>query len=231
MDDFHRRLARIAFDAGDDLGLVLAGGYAIAEHHLTSRPSKDVDFATASPLPLPRISDQLARAYRAAGFEVVVIESTPRMARMEVRDLTRVCEVDLLKEAIGPPTRFSVGPVLAIEDAIGLKMRALHDRTTHRDFIDVRAAAAAGHSLQDLERFGRRHTPDFSVADLADRLGAVGDLNDRGFAVYGLDEATISELRSWAAGWEAKLRERRDSDPASPSVSEGPNWDAYLDEA
>jgi hypothetical protein len=28
METFHRRLARIAFDAGDELGLVLAGGYA-----------------------------------------------------------------------------------------------------------------------------------------------------------------------------------------------------------
>jgi hypothetical protein len=189
-----------------------------------------VDFATASPLPLPQITDRLASAYRAAGFEVTVAESTPRMARMEVQDQTRVCEVDLLKEAIGPPTWMSVGPVLAIEDAVGLKMRALHDRTTHRDFIDVRAAVAAGYSVQDLERFGRRHTPDFAIADLADRLGAVADLNDRGFAAYGLDEEAISELRSWAAGWEAKLRAQQDLNPGPQPLSPEPDWDAYLDE-
>jgi len=230
VDDFHRLLAQIGFHAGDDLGLVLAGGYAIAEYHLTSRPSRDVDFATASPLPLPQITDRLAEAYRATGFEVTVVESTQRMARMEVHDQTRVCEVDLLKEAIGPPARMSVGPVLAIEDAVGLKMRALHDRTTHRDFIDVQAAAAAGYSVQDLERFGRRHTPDFAVADLADRLGAVVDLNDRGFAAYGLDEEAIGELRSWAAGWEANLRARQDFDPGPQPASPEPDWDAYLDE-
>jgi hypothetical protein len=230
VDDFHRQLAQIGFNAGDDLGLVLAGGYAIAEYRLTDRPSRDVDFATASPLPLPQITDRLAGAYRAAGFEVTLIESTPRMARMEVQDRTQVCEVDLLKEAIGPPTRLSVGPVLAIDDAIGLKMRALHDRTTHRDFIDVRAAAAAGYSVQDLERFGRRHTPDFAMTDLADRLGAVVDLNDRGFAAYGLDEDAITELRSWAAGWEADLRARQDFDPGSQPASPEPDWDAYLHE-
>lgn len=230
MEDFHRTLARIGFDAGDDLGLVLAGGYAISQYGLTSRPSRDVDFATASPLPLPQITDRLAEAYRATGFEVTVVESTQRMARMEVHDQTRVCEVDLLKEAIGPPARMSVGPVLAIEDAVGLKMRALHDRTTHRDFIDVQAAAAAGYSVQDLERFGRRHTPDFAVADLADRLGAVVDLNDRGFAAYGLDEEAIGELRSWAAGWEANLRARQDFDPGPQPASPEPDWDAYLDE-
>jgi hypothetical protein len=230
MDDFHLLLAQIGFQAGNDLGLVLAGGYAIAEYNLTSRPSRDVDFATASLLPLPQIADRLAGAYRAAGFEVTVVETTPRMARMEVQDQTRVCEVDLLKEAIGPPTRMSVGPVLAIEDAIGLKIRALHDRTTHRDFIDVQAAVAAGYSVQDLERFGRRHTPDFSTADLADRLGAVNDLNDRGFAAYGLSEEAISELRSWAAGWQANLHARQDVDLRSPSAPPEPNWDAYLDE-
>jgi hypothetical protein len=50
----------------------------------------------------------------------------------------------------------SIGPVLAIDDAIGLKVRALHDRTTHRDFIDVHAATIAGYTPGDLERLGRR---------------------------------------------------------------------------
>ncbi|MFI7546287.1 nucleotidyl transferase AbiEii/AbiGii toxin family protein [Actinoplanes sp. NPDC049599] len=57
MDPFHQRLARTAFDASDDLGLVLAGGYAISAHHLTSRPSRDLDFATMSTLPLDVITD------------------------------------------------------------------------------------------------------------------------------------------------------------------------------
>src|SRR5262245_21836686 len=99
MDDLHRTIAQIGFDAGDDLGLVLAGGYAISQYGLTSRPSRDVDFATASPLPLPQVTDRLAHAYQAAGYTVPVVETTARMARMEVTDGTRVCEVDLLKEA------------------------------------------------------------------------------------------------------------------------------------
>jgi nucleotidyltransferase AbiEii toxin of type IV toxin-antitoxin system len=110
VDDFHRTLARIGFDAGDDLGLVLAGGYAISQYGLTSRPSRDVDFATASPLPLAEITDRLAQAYQAAGYTVTVVEATSRMARMDVTDGTRSCEIDLLKEAIGPPTRLTVGP-------------------------------------------------------------------------------------------------------------------------
>lgn len=78
MDPFHQELARIAFDASDDLGLVLAGGYAISAHRLTSRPSRDLDFATVSTLPLDVITDQLADVYRAAGYDVLVIERLRR---------------------------------------------------------------------------------------------------------------------------------------------------------
>lgn len=128
------------------------------------------------------------------------------MARMDVTDGTRACEVDLLKEAIGPPTWLTVGPVLAIDDAVGLKMRALYSRTMPRDIIDVRAAGAAGYSTLDLERLGRQHTPEFRDEELADRLAAVADLPERGFTAYGLTEDTIADLRAWALAWESDLR-------------------------
>lgn len=229
MDDFHRTIAQIGFDAGDDLGLVLAGGYAISQYGLTSRPSRDVDFATASPLPLPEVADRLAQAYQDAGYTVTIVEATSRMARMDVTDGTRGCEVDLLKEAIGPPTRLTVGPVLAIDDAVGLKMRALYNRTMPRDIIDVRAAGAAGYSTLDLERLGRQHTPEFRAEELADRLGAVAELPDRGFTAYGLTDDTIASLRAWAIAWERELRARLASEPDQRPGTAELDWDAYLD--
>ena len=229
MDNFHRRLARIAFDAGDDLGLVLAGGYAIAMHELTSRPSHDVDFATASPLPLQQIVDRLAEAYRVEGLAVTVIEVTRRMARMDVHAGTQMCEVDLLKEAIGPPVLLRVGPVLAMDDAIGLKMRSRHDRALHRDFIDVHAAARSGYTSSDLERCGRRHAPHVTLSDLADRLASIDDRDDRTFVDYGLDDQQIRDLRVWATRWEGDIRLRLSSD-ADPQPGPGePDWDVYLD--
>jgi hypothetical protein len=39
VEELHQRLARIAFAAGNDLGLMLAGGYPISAHRLTERPS------------------------------------------------------------------------------------------------------------------------------------------------------------------------------------------------
>ncbi|GAA2499105.1 nucleotidyl transferase AbiEii/AbiGii toxin family protein [Winogradskya humida] len=68
MDRLHEQLARIAFNAGDELGLVLAGGYAISAHRLTERPSRDLDLATASPLPLGAITGRLADVYWAEGL-------------------------------------------------------------------------------------------------------------------------------------------------------------------
>ncbi|MFB9695096.1 hypothetical protein ACFFRK_18750 [Amorphoplanes digitatis] len=51
MDDFDRTLAEIVFNVGDDLGLVLAGGYAISAHKLTSRPSRQHSATPDSPSP------------------------------------------------------------------------------------------------------------------------------------------------------------------------------------
>jgi len=162
VDRLHRRLAGLAFDAGDDLGLVLAGGYAISAHRLTDRPSRDLDLATASRLPLDEIADRLTAAYRAEGFAVTVVESSPLMARLEVTADGELCEVDLLKEAIGPPVLLDVGPVLGLDDAVGLKVGALHDRATHRNFIDVHAAhVRGGYTFNDLERLGALHCRGF----------------------------------------------------------------------
>lgn len=230
MEAFHQQLAKIAFEAGDELCLVLAGGYAVSAHQLTDRPSRDLDFATASPLGLSDVAARLRAAYQRAGYRVVLVESTPRMARLDVNDGRQSCEVDLLKEAIGPPVQLEIGPVLALDDAVGLKMRALHDRAAHRDFIDVHAAARrGGYTYADLERVAAVHTPHFASTDLAERLEAVELRDDRTFYAYGLDEEQIAEVRRWALGWAAIIRVRTERAIADEGRS-GPDWDAYLDE-
>ena len=120
--------------------------------------------------------------------------------------------------------------MLALDDAVGLKMRALHDRAAHRDFIDVHAAATrGGYTYADLERVAAVHTPYFALADLADRLEAVELRDDRTFYGYGLDDAQIAEVRRWALGWTTDIRAR--AHQVGPGeASSGPVWDAYLDE-
>src|SRR5690349_21154376 len=116
MDELHRHLLDVGFAAGDDLGLVLAGGYALTAYEILKRPSRDIDFATATALPLPTVASRLADAYRSRGYAATIVEATPRMARLIVATGTAECEVDILKEAIGPAAQLSIGPVLAFED-------------------------------------------------------------------------------------------------------------------
>jgi hypothetical protein len=163
----------VALSADGQLGLVLAGGYAISAHALTSRPSQDLDFATRSPLPMVEVTDRLAHVFREAGCEVTVVEVAPLMGRPEIISDGQVCEIGLLKGPIGSPVLLEIGPVLALDDAVGMKVAALRDRATHRDFIDVHAAATrADYTLADLEQLGAAHKPSFSAGELMDRLAA-----------------------------------------------------------
>ncbi|MEG3632300.1 nucleotidyl transferase AbiEii/AbiGii toxin family protein [Micromonospora palythoicola] len=228
MQPLHRKLLEVGFSAGDDLGLVLAGGYAMAAHELVDRPSQDIDFATATALPLATVVDRLAGTYRSAGYQTEIIEVTPRMARMLVSDATMSCEVDLLKEGLGPPARLAVGPVLSFEDAVGLKMRALHDRAAHRDYIDVHAANNRL-SWHEIEKLGAQHTAGFSLEELADRLGSISERDPRTFRSYGLGDDDIETLCRWAIAWEADIRSRLANGETGPVPVAGDEWDAYLD--
>jgi hypothetical protein len=232
VEDLHRELARIAFAAGEDLGLMLAGGYAIRAHGLTERPSGDLDLATSAGIELPAIADRLAEAFRQSGFDVHLIEAKPRMARLQVTRGDAVCEVDLLKEAVGPPALVDLGPVLTLDDAVGLKVRPLADRALHRDFIDVHAAAVkAGYTWPDLERLGARHSPSWSLAELADRLSAIHLRDDVTFAAYGLTDDEIDELRRWAQSWADDILSRLAAEIGALDERSGAEgWDAYLGE-
>ena len=100
---------------------MLAGGYAIRAHGLTDRPSGDLDLATSAGLDLATITNRLSDAFRRGGFDVQVIESKARMARLQVTRGAAICEVDLLKAAVGPPALLELGPVLTLDDAVGLR--------------------------------------------------------------------------------------------------------------
>lgn len=104
------------------------------------------------------------------------------------------------------------GPVLALADVIGTKVRALADRGAVRDLIDVHAAAEH-HTTSDLERLGERHGRDeFRLQDLHDRLAGAEWYDDEEFAAYGLTEDETSRLRAWAQQWAIDLSQRLGAD-------------------
>lgn len=211
----HRRVLLDALSVFAEHGLLLAGGYAFRAHEFLYCPSQDLDFATASHEPLADVADHVREAFASAGYGARTVEATGRYARLVLRlpDSDDELELDLLKEALAPGyISLHLAPgatvrVLSLEDTVGLKARAWHDRFVIRDIIDLHAVAEA-FSYADIENLARRHDPDLDLEAILDHLAGVGVFADEDFAEYGLDEATIASLRTWATGWYGDLARR-----------------------
>ncbi|MGW4984811.1 nucleotidyl transferase AbiEii/AbiGii toxin family protein [Streptomyces mirabilis] len=203
LPDHHRRLLADALTAGRPFGLALMGGYAVQAHGIVHRPSQDLDFATEHPAAMHEIIEQLVLGLSERGWQVTVIDVAPLKARFLATDPATgaACEVDLLKEVLWRrPVLLDVGPVLALDDLIGTKVRALGDRGLARDAIDVHAARHL-YSAGELEGLAARRPEEFDLQELHDRLESLEWISDAEFEAYGLDAADITELRSWAQEW------------------------------
>ncbi|MER5911911.1 nucleotidyl transferase AbiEii/AbiGii toxin family protein [Streptomyces sp. NPDC001982] len=203
LPELHRRLLSDALDSGHAYRLVLAGGYAIQAHELVSRTSQDLDLATDAPQGMSEITRVVAAGLEAKGWEIRIVEVAPRMARLLATDVTTgaACELDILKEIFHrPPAHTDAGPTLSRDDAVGLKVRALHDRGFPRDVIDVFSAREL-YTIGELERLSAQHDEEFDLEELHGRLEAVDFTSDREYAAYGMSSAQIAELRTWVQGW------------------------------
>ncbi|GLX19749.1 MULTISPECIES: nucleotidyl transferase AbiEii/AbiGii toxin family protein [Streptomyces] len=215
LSGLHRRLLDAVIDIGSPYPLVLAGGYAVQAHGLVERVSQDLDVATENPAPMADIAAGLEHGLAARGWRVETIAVDPLSARLVVTDPAtgERCEVDVLKEHFWtPPARTEYGPVLALDSVIGTKVRALADRGTARDLIDVHAASRH-RTRGELERLGERHGRDeFRLADLRDRLAGAEWTDDEEFTAYGLTEPETAALRAWALDWATDLDRRLHGD-------------------
>lgn len=162
LSDLHRRLLSDVLAIGTPYPLVITGGYAVQAHGLVDRLSQDLDVATENPAPMAEITRALTVGLAERGWQVIEVGVDPLSGRLVVTDPAtgEQCEVDILKEAFWrPPAATEYGPVLALDDVIGTKVRALADRGAVRDLIDVHAASCL-HTTADLETLGRRHARD-----------------------------------------------------------------------
>lgn len=213
----HLRVVLDGLPIFEKFGLRLAGGYAFRAHEILSRPSQDLDFATSSNMPLPEVAAQVQEAFAALGYAVRIDEAGVRSARLHLRlpVWQDELEVDLLKEALEPRwLTVEVGAAahlqaVSLDDAVGMKARAWHDRFVPRDIINLHAVAATGSfSCVDIESLGRRHAPELDLEVLLEHLSGVGAWADRAFQAYGLDEQAISDLRRWVTEWYDDLNQR-----------------------
>ncbi|MDI9832277.1 nucleotidyl transferase AbiEii/AbiGii toxin family protein [Streptomyces sp. KAU_LT] len=233
-----RHLTDDVLTVGARYALVLAGECAVRAHGLTPAPRREtppraqalelpgaedhrrrrgprrpgpLEVATQTAEPMERVAAVLCAGLAERGWEVRPVETDPLSARLLVTDPDTGEErtVDVVKETLWrPPVTTDLGPALALEDVIGTKVRALADRGTARDVVDV-YLAAPGWTFPDLEEQGRRHAWDaFDPADLQSRLEATDLLDDREFTARGLPEDAVPALRGWIRAWADDIAER-----------------------
>jgi hypothetical protein len=211
LNALHRRLLQDVLEIGNAFPFVITGGYAVQAHGLVDRLSRDIDVATNSSVPMSSLADQLIAGLKERGWQVRVIGIDPISARFMVTDpgTSEDCEVDILKEGFNrPPEATPYGPVLALDDVIGTKVRALADRGYPRDLVDIHAASRI-RSQGELESLGRRCAWDeFSLEGLAIRLSSVQWRDDEEFSAYGLSDNETADLRGWAQAWADDINRR-----------------------
>jgi hypothetical protein len=210
LTELHRRLLHDLLEVGSDFPLVITGGYAVQAHGLVERASRDLDVATQSPTSMDTIVTAVSAGLVERGWAVRRLEIDPLSARLMVSDETdQECEVDILKEAFWePPVETDYGPVLALDDVIGTKVRALADRGAVRDLIDSYAVSQI-RTNTEMEALGSRHArDDFCLEDLAMRLGGAEWYDDDAFAAYGIGDESLQAIRAWATSWSDDINRR-----------------------
>jgi predicted nucleotidyltransferase component of viral defense system len=212
LSDLHRRLLQDVLEVGNAFPLVITGGYAVQAHRLVDRFSRDIDMATDSAAAMETIVEAVVVGLTGRGWSVEVIGVDPHGARMMATAPTsgEQCELDILRESFShPPETTPYGPVLALDDVIGTKVRALAGRGLPRDLIDIHAASRL-RTMIELEALGQRHAWDdeFSLQDLKFRLDGADWYDDQAFAEYGLKHREISDLRRWAQSWSDDINRR-----------------------
>lgn len=208
VDDFYADVARIALAVATKHGFVLGGGFAWLVNGLVERPTEDVDLFTNTTGGVTAAAGEVSAALRQAGYRVVREEGDELFEGMD-EDLQEflvagehkalrltLCRLDRHRT----PVVMEVGPVMHLDDLVATKVAALVNRREVRDYIDV-AAALERYSLPQLLALGRRADPALDPEDVADAGRYLDRLHDARFALYGLSNQQIADLRQSLAQW------------------------------
>lgn len=207
LDGDHRALVEAVLPVCSRYGLGVAGGYAVKAHGLVERPSEDIDFATGTAAPVGQIVDALAGAYQEAGFEARVLSADVRKGHLLVTlPMGGTYRVDVLKEPLNHPVVWmEFGPVIALADAVALKMGALHDRALPRDVLDAHGASSRFTRAELIAACQAALDDEFSLETLRDQLSFASTYPDEAFTRYGARPELIAEVKAWALNWSADI--------------------------
>lgn len=214
-----RRITRLALEAvGDEAGFALAGSGAIREHGLIDRPTEDVDLFTVQQAQarFGTSLDRIIAALRAVGYIVETRRRQDTFAQLTIVSVQgRSTDMDLgVDWRAHPPVRLEVGPVLAIEDAVGNKVGALFSRAETRDYLDVDAIRRSGrYSDRELMNLARNADAGFDLGRFAQNLDHVERIQPEEVRVYGLTASQLDDVKTRTKAWAVSIRSlaRRES--------------------
>ena len=114
--------------------------------------------------------------------------------------------VDVLKEPLNHPVVWmEFGPVIALADAVALKMGALHDRALPRDVLDAHGASSHFTRAELIAACRAALDEEFSLEVLRDQLAFVSTYPDEAFSRYGARPELIAEVKAWALDWSTEI--------------------------
>lgn len=168
LQETRRAVTRLVLGPLAPLDFALAGAGALMEHGIVDRPTFDVDAFTTG-----RGTDLFAHAHTlvhssldSAGWSCELVRRHDEFVTIETKSRTTgaVFGIDLgVDWRAHPPVTLSVGPVLAVDDAVSAKLVALCSRREIRDALDVDSIRQLGqYSDADLLAMAGNRDPGFS---------------------------------------------------------------------
>lgn len=214
LDELHRQVAAIALRAARGHGFALGGGNALIAHGVISRLTHDVDLFSDRESGVTQAGAAVEAALVGAGFRAERQDTTGGLGDIfygmgdglaewlvtAPGGQQMTLQMSYFDRARRPIT-MDVGPVLALEDAIGGKVCALASRAEPRDYIDTAASLSRGYTPEQLIGFARRLDPGLEEQDFADAARQLDRMPDELFAQYELGPRGVARLREQFAAW------------------------------
>ena len=200
---FQVEVTTLFFGLEASTGFLLAGGAALLAHHLTERPTYDLDFFTRKGgADVPTALSALEAAAIERGWQVTRLREVPTFARLKISGPDELT-VDLAVDSAPgrQPVVTCLGPSFDPEELAGRKLIALFDRAEARDFSDVRALVDRYGKALLMDR-AAEVDPGFDRGVLAQMFGALNRIADGKIPV---SPSEVAGLRAFFAEWAEEL--------------------------
>lgn len=209
-EEHQRAAASIILKSIGGDGFALAGSGAIREHGILHRATQDIDLFTIADA-AGQFATAVAKTVESLtqhGYLPLLSRSADQFARLAVTSSDGyMFEVDLgVDWRAHDPVHLSIGPVLALQDAVANKVCALYGRAAARDFLDVDAIRTSGRFTDaELLRLAIEHDPGFDQQLFASQLAQVSGLRLAAVDEYGVTAEQFTLIQQRLLGWQQQI--------------------------